>query len=567
MKRTARHPLVVLRLRGSQAEMGRQHGELLRTIGGYEASVDFYAHLPERLLLGASPSRATIASRAAQPVKEALLRRMERSRPPAYLARSRAFCDALGLPSRHARYLMVMDVFQNVVGLAGRFAVGPFQRIAAAAAVPACSTLAVWGDSSRDGRLRHARNFDFPGIGVWDQAPVVVLCDPDAGIRYGFVTTRGADTPGITAFNEAGIVVTAHTRFHRHVAFSGAAIVDLGHEIVRRADSLEAAVAIAAERPIASTWGLAVSSARQQRAIVIETHARGIALAQPGPGDTHLTCANRYRNPRNHPGEVAVTSAWGVHSDVRERRLAELVELAHSRGGMTVAELERALDDHVDPDAPDDPRGCGALVASPCTVKSIVADALEGVVRVSVGAAPVSRGPYVDVTWDWAGPTGVTVIEPEPSGAAVGGEVSSDATGAAFDCFVEALRLEVTTHDHHAVLAQLERAVARAPMDPSYRFVAGTLHLQHGHAGRALAHFEAGVATETIEFRRGQLLYWGAQAAAELGLRERRTEWLSAVIALRHEALVRLRERAREQLAGAPHRRPSGVNLVMSDAF
>ena len=51
----------------------------------------------------------------------------------------------------------------------------------------AVATLLVQG-----GTLKHARNFDFPGIGVWDQAPEVVLCDPDEGVRYGFVTSRGA---------------------------------------------------------------------------------------------------------------------------------------------------------------------------------------------------------------------------------------------------------------------------------------------------------------------------------------------------------------------------------------
>ena len=64
MMRIARHPLVVISLRGSQEQMGRQHGELLRSVGGYEQAVDFYTHLPERLILGASPSRETRPSTA-----------------------------------------------------------------------------------------------------------------------------------------------------------------------------------------------------------------------------------------------------------------------------------------------------------------------------------------------------------------------------------------------------------------------------------------------------------------------------------------------------------------------
>ena len=80
-----------------------------------------------------------------------------------------------------------------------------------------CSSLAVWGDATVDGELRHARNFDFPGATMWDTAPAVVFCEPTDGLRYGFVTTRGVDAPGITCFNEAGLTLTVHTRFHRDV--------------------------------------------------------------------------------------------------------------------------------------------------------------------------------------------------------------------------------------------------------------------------------------------------------------------------------------------------------------
>ena len=69
--------------------------------------------------------------------------------------------------------------YYDIVGVVGRLGIGPFGRIAAEAAVPACSTLMAWGADSADGQLRHARNFDFPGIGVWDQAPEVVFCEPD----------------------------------------------------------------------------------------------------------------------------------------------------------------------------------------------------------------------------------------------------------------------------------------------------------------------------------------------------------------------------------------------------
>jgi hypothetical protein len=47
-------PLAVLRLTGSQVEMGRQHGALQRTLGGHEAALDYY-----RPCRTGSPPRST----------------------------------------------------------------------------------------------------------------------------------------------------------------------------------------------------------------------------------------------------------------------------------------------------------------------------------------------------------------------------------------------------------------------------------------------------------------------------------------------------------------------------
>src|SRR5205085_3662874 len=131
--------------------------------------------------------------------------------------------------SRAASWMLAiacMDTLQNCVSVAGRARIGPFANPLAprarAAAAPACSTVVAWGDATEDGELLFARNFDFPGVGVWDAAPAFVVCAPDSGQRYGFFTTRGADTPVVTVVNEAGLVLAPHTRWHRGVGFGGA---------------------------------------------------------------------------------------------------------------------------------------------------------------------------------------------------------------------------------------------------------------------------------------------------------------------------------------------------------
>jgi hypothetical protein len=52
----ATHPLAVVRLRGSQAEMGAHHGGIIRELGGWEEAA-YYPQMAARLLTLRFPER------------------------------------------------------------------------------------------------------------------------------------------------------------------------------------------------------------------------------------------------------------------------------------------------------------------------------------------------------------------------------------------------------------------------------------------------------------------------------------------------------------------------------
>jgi AcrR family transcriptional regulator len=127
-------PLWIARVAGTQAEMGRQHGALLAATGGADATIEHYRDLPGQMLAGDVPAPLRPAARVAiRGAAELLLARLEAARPPALVERSRAFLAATGRPAAWSRYLAVMDLFQNVVGVAARLGVGRFARPARAA--------------------------------------------------------------------------------------------------------------------------------------------------------------------------------------------------------------------------------------------------------------------------------------------------------------------------------------------------------------------------------------------------------------------------------------------------
>ncbi|HEY4242514.1 MAG TPA: C45 family peptidase [Kofleriaceae bacterium] len=522
--------LTLARLSGTQAEMGAQHGALAAPHAA--RLFDWYRRLAARMLAGdtGAATRAVV-----QAVADAWQARLARSRPAEFAARSRAFVAEVGRREGSVRgaerTFAAMDALQNVVALAARFRQGPFaaaaRRVELAAAIPACTTAIAWGDATADGELWFARNFDFPGVGVWDAAPAFTVCVPAGGMRYGFFATRGADAPVVTVVNEAGLVIAPHTRWHRDVAFGGAMIVDLVHAIGARAESLADAEAIARAHPASSSWGIAIGSARERSAIVLELAGPHVEVVR-ARGDT-LVCANRYRSPALQAGELAGSAAWAAHSDRREQRMRDLIE--QHAGRLAPEDLARFLGDRVDPADPSgQPRLLGGILAQATNVHAVVVAPALRRALVGVDEAPSCEGAWARLAWRWDGPTGAW------DGTDAGFDVAIDrgiaaphslavrAVHAGFAAFEHA-------HDVPAALAAFERAVALAPRDPSIRLPACWLALEAGQAVRAVAHAEAGLAHEREPYRRAQLEHWMRRA----GDRDRRS---------------------------APH-----INLGMSDAF
>lgn len=537
--------------------MGVQHGELLKDVGGYDATIDYYPLLVERMLRGSQVGAvARSLPTLARPGVELALRIMEARRSSELRERSRVFSRSLGRPAEMSRYNAVMDVLQNLIGLAGQHPWGRIPRGVVAAAPPACSTLAIWGEGTAEGNLLHARNFDFPGADVWDRAPSVVFCAPRDGLRYGFVATRGADTPGVTAFNEAGLAITVHTRFHADVSFTGTTLVDAAHDIIRHAASLTEAVEIAEHTKWASTWGLLVSSAAERDAVLIEVTARGVAAVRPPSDQPFLVSTNRYRTAAFHAREIEPTPGWVWYSDGRFRTLSARAAQAVAQGGLDVADLRAVMGSHADPDVPDWQRAGGGVLAQPIGVQTVVVDAEHEAIEISVGSAPTGKGPYLRVPWTWKDAPTAQVVTPRIARlphtdwqlTEVARSSPFDRGGegaAAYRAFSDAARLEALGAPWSEIEGALERAAELDPTEPSYQLLAGGCRARRGDVSGALRAFELGLRTERSPFPRGRLLLWTSRAADALGKTARADAARRELSQIDHPTLVLYKREAR----------------------
>jgi len=351
---------------------------------------------------------------------------------------------------------------------------------------------------------------------------VVAFCDPDEGLRYGYVTSRGADLPGVTGFNEAGITITAHTRFHRDVAWQAASIADLGHEIVRRARTLDDAVAVAREVGSASTWGLLVSSAEERSAVVIETTGRAVEQSRPSAGASHLACTNRYLSSSLREGEVTSSPAFAVDSDARYRRLQDRVREA--AGGLSADDLESLLGDFRSPVSDDLHEGVerlsGDCVVSAMSVQSIVTEPDARCVRVSVGRAPTGIGPYVTVPWSWDGAVGEVPFDAapgSPTGRTHRGHPLSPRERETVRAYTEATHAHLEGAPPRVVRPRIEDLVRRAPREPGFRTLAAHFALMTDDLAAASDHLRVALTLEAGAFRRAKLLLLRARVLGALG--------------------------------------------------
>lgn len=546
-------PLLQVQLRGDEARMGQQHGELTRASGGWQAAAAWYPGMAQRMICGGQPAPLRRGlPRLLTPIADALLDRMGARRPAWALGRSHAFAAALGLPARQARTVGVMDLFQNTVGCAGRLGVGGLQPRWSSLVPGACSTLAVWGEASEDGRLLVARNFDFPGVGVWEAAPEVVFCTPNDGLRYAFATTRGADTPCVSVWNEAGLVLSTHTRLHSDVRLDGDLIVDMVHDVVRSCATVDAAIARLRAARSASSWGIFVASGEERRAALVELTASACRVVEPRPGEPLLACTNRYQSVDLHRGEVELSPAWVMHSDGRHLSLRRAAQRGIAGGGLDVEALQRLLGSHEDPEVDGTSRLGGGVVAQPCAVQSVVVDPERRCTWLSVGAAPTGHGPFVAVDWRWADTPGSCEVDlralrrSHQEAASVPGAGRLDAGRArAHRHIVEAARLEALAADAEAIEAELTAGLAAAPHDPTLQLLASGIALRHDRAALALQHAEAALDAERAPFYRERALLWTARAADVAGRRHLADAARRELLAAEHPRAERHRQAAR----------------------
>jgi hypothetical protein len=465
-----RDGLNVLKLCGSHYEMGYQHGILLREQIRKGA-----------LLYFAAPAENFPPFKHWKWMKRWLLSRyfdwaiyrpLLKKAPKEYLAEMRGLADGSGIPFADVfRGNMLSDLNMTLIKTLEKKALK-------GAGAQGCTSFAAFGGAAEDGRLVMGRNTDYSGAGLWDKNQTVVFYEPENGHSFVSVTSAGLLKCN-SCMNEKGICLGAHFLFLNDTTADGISFTFFEYEIMKKAASLEEALAIVATNPRAGAFAFLIADGKTNEAAVIEASAGHVGIRYPEREvlwETNMATTDEIR-----PVDVFLRNGIGKNPIARFERMRML--LNQKRGKINPRLAAQFMGDHMDM-CSDTIRPVGGIISQFTNMTSVVFSPAAFDFWVADGPAPVCNNTYhgfnlmIELTDGASSPQALPPNE-------YAGSREYEALRKYYDAVVH---FTIPPCDSDAALASLEEAIALCPDEAIYRRLAGKLLLSQWDAGAAQEH-------------------------------------------------------------------------------
>jgi hypothetical protein len=469
----------VLSLEGTAYEMGYQHGALLRDEIP-KGPIPYYRAFVEKLM---GPSLGPLSPLVWPLLQRFVGRRVAQGIPSFAMDTIRGIADGAQLPFE--QFLDGCTMPDALVWVAARSMQlkRPGPAVAHRMALGlGCTSAIAWGRGTVDGRLLHARNFDYHGVGCWPDSAALLFHKPDQGHRYVSVGAAGVGLGGVTAMNDAGLSLTVHQHmFTDRARLGGTPIGILGDLVMREASCLDDAERILREHTPIGCWTYLVTDAHKREVLCFEENPdRKAVIRRGGDDDPTFGYANIYLDRELGETEINLYGSYWRHNLGRHQRANEV--LRERSGSLDPRAMASILADTGDPRC-----RIRTSIAMVMTVASVVFRPEDGTLWLGTGQAPTSHGAFVPFSLARGGHApgeGELVVGPE-----------GDAPGArAFEAFRKAYVAYLDERDVSLAHRLLDEARTAAPREPMYHWLAGMMALLSNQAEPAIAAFDRALA-------------------------------------------------------------------------
>ena len=182
-------------------------------------------------------------------------------------------------------------------------------------AMVGCSSFAVWGDASSDGKLLLGRNFDFYAGDDFAKNKLISFIKPDQGIPFMMIGWPGM-LGTVSGMNYNGLTVTINAGKSDIPLVAKTPISLLAREILQYASTLEEAVAIAKKREVFVSEAIMVGSAIDNKAILIEVAPNNFGVYEVA-NSNQLVCANHFQSEAYREDKNNIKHIQESHSKYR----------------------------------------------------------------------------------------------------------------------------------------------------------------------------------------------------------------------------------------------------------
>lgn len=206
-------------------------------------------------------------------------------------------------------------------------------------ALVGCSSMAVWGNKTEDGKLLIGRNFDFYAGDEFAEDKIVAFITPDKGHPFMMVTWGGM-IGVVSGMNKEGLTVTINAGKSKIPLAAKTPISIVAREILQYASNIEEATAIAKKRKVFVSESIMVGSAQDKKAILIEVSPENFGVYDV-QNNNQLVCSNHFQSDVYKNDERNQEAILNSHSKYRFERMNELLTEKKQMNPLKMAEILR----------------------------------------------------------------------------------------------------------------------------------------------------------------------------------------------------------------------------------
>lgn len=201
-----------------------------------------------------------------------------------------------------------------------------------------CTSAALWGGRTKDGKLIVGRNLDFYMSDDFSRNKLILFVKPKIGIPFVSVAWPGM-MGVVSGMNKAGLTITLNAGKSKIPFTAKEPISILARDIIQHASNIEEAIAIASKSEVFVSEALLVSSAKDNKAVVIEVSPRNFGVYEVNQKNK-VVCSNHFQSDAYKKDKRNKERKTMGHSAYRFKRMNELINEA---GEMTPQKMVKIL--------------------------------------------------------------------------------------------------------------------------------------------------------------------------------------------------------------------------------